>query len=243
MQLNVAGIGSRFLAIAIDSLIQLVLPIVCALLLPLVWNLRDSIGPRATLWTGAALLASLFLLHFGYFAFFEIRWNGQTPGKRKVGIRVVKDDGRPLSPAECIARNLLRIVDELPGLYAVGVLVALLNRRGKRLGDIVAGSLVVRETRLEDLKPVLPGAPEHAGMPLLGAHHLAPADLALVDSYLGRSNQLPPDVRWTMADRILAGLRPKLNLSDEAWSAAVGGRTPEAVLAALAYEYRSRGGA
>jgi uncharacterized RDD family membrane protein YckC len=94
-----------------------------------------------------------FFLYFGYFALFEIIWNGQTPGKRKAGIRVIKDSGRPLTPAESIARNLMRIADWLPVFYAVGMLFTILTKENKRLGDLIAGSLVVRESSFTDLKP------------------------------------------------------------------------------------------
>ena len=98
-------------------------------------------------------MAVLFALYYGYFAAFEILWNGQTPGKRAAGIRVIKESGRPLSAAETIGRNLLRIVDQLPGFYAIGIVTSLLNAQNKRFGDFVAGSIVVRESSLSAMRP------------------------------------------------------------------------------------------
>lgn len=113
MDFAVAGIGSRFLAILIDVLIQSAAGVVAGILLLLLLAAMSLAGPRASLWVGAFFILFYFVLYFGYYAIFEILWNGQTPGKRRVGIRVIKEDGRPLTPAESIGRNLMRIVDWL----------------------------------------------------------------------------------------------------------------------------------
>ena len=172
---------------------------------------------------------------FGYFAIFEIVWNGQTPGKRIAGIRVVKDSGRPLTPSETIGRNLLRIVDQLPAFYAIGVLVALLNAQNKRLGDFIAGSIVIREASLSELKPVWQSAaaPPVSLVPL-GAAKLSIEDLGLIDTFLNRRHSLTPDVRSHMAHQILDRLKPKLVLRDDDSAA-------ESILESLAYERRSAG--
>ena len=90
------------------------------------------------------LIALTFLAHFGYFTVFEILWRGQTRDKRMVHLRVVKDSGQTLSASESTWRNLMRIVDQLPALYAVGMVSALLTAQNQRLGDLLAGSIVVR---------------------------------------------------------------------------------------------------
>ena len=86
-----------------------------------------------------------FLLVWGYFSLFEAFWRGQTPGKRAMKLRVIKDAGRQITLFESLARNLLRIVDYFPGLYLTGVITMLCNKRSKRLGDLAAGTLVVHE--------------------------------------------------------------------------------------------------
>src|ERR1700728_4001591 len=114
----VAGIGSRFLALAIDSLIQIAVVVLAVIALAVVGTTRLlALRGQSLVWLLAVIGVLFFLLFFGYFAIFEILWNGQTPGKRMIGIRVVKDSGRPLTAAESIGRNLLRIVDQLPGFY------------------------------------------------------------------------------------------------------------------------------
>ena len=107
-----AGIGSRFLAIAVDTLIQIGIGLVALIVVGLLGTVGVLSAIRqSSVWLVAGLVILIFLLMYGYFAVFEIIWNGQTPGKRIAGIRVVKDSGRPLTAAETIGRNLLRIVD------------------------------------------------------------------------------------------------------------------------------------
>ena len=172
--------------------------------------------PLVGSWMIAGVLTAVFLLFYGYFLFFEILWSGQTPGKRAIGIRVIKDSGRPLSPSESIGRNLLRIVDQMPGFYGVGIVVALLNRQNKRLGDFVAGSLVVREVSLAELKPSwnhlewqpAPHAP-------LGAARLSDDDLILIESFLQRRHDLAPEIRRRIAAEIFSRVESKLTVSAE----------------------------
>lgn len=237
LDFQVAGIGSRFLALAIDIFIQALVGFIVAIGGFMVVGLITAASPKAGIWGVAILFLLFFLLYFGYYAFFEILWNGQTPGKRKVGIRVIKDSGRPLTPAESIARNLMRIVDWLPAFYAIGMASAILTKENKRLGDLVAGSLVVREVALADLKPTWQTAPVPAAstLPPLGADRLSLEECALIDSYLARRNALDQDVRYRMGEEIYRRIKPKLTLpTDQVLYA-------DKVLEALAYERRATG--
>src|SRR6202453_4051205 len=96
-------------------------------------------------WFEAAIIFINFCLIWGYFALFEAYWHGQTPGKRAMKLRVIKDSGRQITLFEALARNLLRVVDYLPSLYLVGVITMLCNKRNQRLGDLAAGTIVVHE--------------------------------------------------------------------------------------------------
>jgi len=238
LNFTVAGIGSRFLALALDTLIQFAVGLVVGIAGAFGLGAAAALAPRLALWTGAILIFFYFLLYFGYYALFEIIWNGQTPGKRVIGIRVVKDSGRPLTPAESIGRNLMRIVDWLPFLYAVGIVSAVLTKENKRLGDLVAGSLVVREASLASLKPVWQ-TDQPAAQPATssyGTANLTPQEFALIDSFLSRRSELDYDIRLRMADQIFYRLKPKLTLpADNSLSV-------EAILEALAYERRAAGG-
>jgi uncharacterized RDD family membrane protein YckC len=231
----VAGIGSRFIAISIDTLIQIVMGAILAVAGGFGIAGLSKYWPRSSTWGAAILLLSFFVLYFGYFAIFEIIWNGQTPGKRWTKIRVIKDSGRPLTPAESIGRNLMRIVDWMPSLYAVGVLSSILTKENKRLGDLLVGSLVVRESSLADIRPVWQPAPEpgFSSLAPLGASHLSKDDFALIDSFLNRRFDLEPSVRFRMADDILRRLKPHLTLPTES------GLSTEKLLEALAHERRA----
>jgi len=219
LEFAVAGIGSRFLAILIDVLIQSGVAI-ATLFGFIVISSGLSLGnSKAGLWVTALILLFYFLLYFGYYAFFEIIWNGQTPGKRRVGIRVIKDDGRPLTPAESIGRNLMRIVDWLPAFYGVGILCAFFTKGNKRLGDLVVGSLVVRETSLAELKPIWQTAPAQEsrlpkGTGLLGAERLTSQEAALIESFLSRRSSLDYLLRRRMADQVFAKVKDKIKLPE-----------------------------
>jgi uncharacterized RDD family membrane protein YckC len=138
---DLAGIGSRFLAQVLDSTI-----IVCSFILIVLATL--GIGVISSGLSSAAvifLLTATFLLIWGYYLAFEAFWNGQTPGKRVVGIRVVKDSGLPLGFLDSVIRNLVRIIDWLPFFYGIGLLVMFVSPRPRRLGDYAAGTVVIRE--------------------------------------------------------------------------------------------------
>lgn len=152
-----ASIGNRFLAVAIDHAIQYISIIVVLVVFliasgisifdsdPMSAGVFDSMSN----WTIALMIVGLFLLFAGYFIFFEWLWSGQTPGKRLMKLRVIREDGRPITIWEAVARNLLRIFDAIPGfvvpIYSIGLISIFLNRRDQRVGDLFAGTVVIRE--------------------------------------------------------------------------------------------------
>lgn len=152
-----ASIGNRFLAVAIDHFIQYFTIFVVAwamLSLTNVGNPFQESGAEAVFtempkWALAILLIVVFLLFSGYFIFFEWLMNGQTPGKRLLKLRVIREDGRPITLWEAIARNILRIFDALPGgaipIYSIGLISIFQSRRDQRIGDLFAGTVVIRE--------------------------------------------------------------------------------------------------
>jgi uncharacterized RDD family membrane protein YckC len=237
LDFTVAGIGSRFLALALDTLIQTAVGIVVGVAGFMAIAAASALAARLAIWGFALLILFGFFLYFGYFALFEILWNGQTPGKRVAGIRVIKDSGRPLTPAESIGRNLMRIVDLLPAFYAIGIVCAILNKENKRLGDFVAGSLVVREASLAELKPAWQAdqAAVQLASSALGGSQLTADELALIDSFLSRRSELDYDVRLRMANQIFLRLKPKLTLPADS------SLSTEGILEALAYERRAAG--
>jgi uncharacterized RDD family membrane protein YckC len=213
LEFEVAGIGSRFLALAYDTLIQILLGL-GLLVVMLVVAVALPNSANTGVWFLALIVLSYFLLYFGYFTIFEIIWNGQTPGKKKEGLRVIKDSGRPITPAESVGRNLMRIVDQLPAFYAVGIGSVLLSRQNKRLGDFVAGTIVVHEKSLLEAKPdwQSPQPGQASPRTTYGSERLTPEEFALIEAFLNRRSSLPADVRFNMADQIARQIRPKLSL-------------------------------
>jgi uncharacterized RDD family membrane protein YckC len=211
LELPLAGIGSRSLACIIDSLIQIALAFLVFLLLlvltlafPGSSNLFKSIGI-------AVVIIILFFLVWGYFALFEIIWNGQTPGKRIVGIRVIKESGRPITPVESIGRNLVRIVDFLPGLYALGLVCMMLNKRNKRLGDFVAGTLLIHDRSVKNTSPVW--NPNAISATTDSQATQIPSEvLVLIETYLTRRYELEASVRIKMAGQIVSVIKDKTGI-------------------------------
>ena len=147
--IETAGLGSRLGAALIDITIQGL--VVILLLIGAGW-VSDYVLPVIESWSawaralGAAMLilVGVTITH-GYYFLFEWLWDGQTPGKRWLGLRVVQTSGMPITAWDSLTRNLLRTVDFLPGFYGAGALVALINPLNRRIGDMVAGTIVARE--------------------------------------------------------------------------------------------------
>ncbi|QYO66174.1 RDD family protein [Leptolyngbya sp. 7M] len=157
IELPMASIGNRFLAVLVDHLIQYAAIALILILFSLslgegLWSeieFAETTRTGLSNWMLAILILVVFAVFTGYFIFFEWLWNGQTPGKRLMRLRVIRDDGRPLTLWEAIARNLIRIFDAVPGfvvpIYSVGLITIFLNRRDQRVGDLFAGTVVIRE--------------------------------------------------------------------------------------------------
>ena len=214
LEFPLAGIGSRFLAVALDSLIQFFGWLVIILLFT--WFEPDlrRIWPKATTWAFAIVVIFGFIIFSGYFAVFETVWNGQTPGKRAVRIRVIKDSGRPISVYEAIIRNVIRIIDEIPGFYAVGIISIFISSRNKRLGDFAAGTVVVHETALTELQPARDAQKNNMGSPYNVAN-LSLADLELIEAFLQRRYDLAVEVRQRSAEQIAGRMRQKLQITTD----------------------------
>jgi uncharacterized RDD family membrane protein YckC len=214
LELPLAGIGSRFLGLAIDTLLQFALYFIGVLLL---WFAASVIGiGRYLRWIPANFVPALvilfmFCVYWGYFAFFEIIWKGQTPGKRLAKIRVIHESGRPINVYEAIGRNLLRVIDGLPGMYGVGVVCMILNSQNRRLGDYVAGTVVVHDQRTEEVSPEWNMAAETApSHPQLS--QVTSEELVLIETYLHRRADLELGVRDKTAYEIATRITRKTGL-------------------------------
>ncbi|HEY0492677.1 MAG TPA: RDD family protein [Candidatus Dormibacteraeota bacterium] len=230
-QYEIAGIGSRFLAQGVDMAIVFTIGLVITVAAAALGALFNS--AQVALLVGVILG---FVLVAGYFLISEAALSGQTVGKRTVRLRVVGDQGQPITLAQAVIRNLVRIVDFLPFFYGIGIITLFISGRGKRLGDFAAGTLVVRDRQkvsLYDLastassnRPAAAPAPEQpvasiwaqpaapAGIPGISGQALqGPADPALrrlVVAYAARREELPADRRQALAQSAEPALRRAL---------------------------------
>lgn len=228
LEFPLAGIGSRFLALAFDSVLQLAAIIVLVVMAMTARWLASVSLPSLGAWAMAAAIAGIFLVYSAYFAIFESVWMGQTPGKRMVGLRVIDVSGRPVTVYGAIIRNVIRLVDQVPGIYAIAILSVLVTRRQQRLGDLAAGTVVVHER----VEPAAPPAGEPVSATRHGAYKLTPEEIVLIEGFLRRRNDLDSWVRLETARRIARRMATKLELKVV--------EDDERLLEQLAAEYRSR---
>lgn len=206
-----AGIGSRFLAGLLDHLIIVALFAVLAFVAALAFFhtfafLSDPVGVIGV-WLLAVIAIVYFVIYWGYFVIFELWTNGQSPGKRALKVRVVKQSGQPIAFIDVAIRNILRAVDWIGG-YAVGGICMFIGRRLQRLGDLAAGTVVVseevRDYSARSDKPVKAQWDQEATAELLRSTGLTPLEYRLLHSYWMRSLQLTPEARLRVLPRVLA---------------------------------------
>ncbi len=217
-----ANVGNRFLAAAIDHLIQILMFMV--LLVIWGWGSEWKFAKSVNAWFAAVLIFVVFFIYWGYFVLFETFWNGQTPGKRIMKLRVVREDGRPIRFFEAFVRNLLRVLDITPPSfsYAIGVVSIIFSARSKRIGDFVAGTVVVKERASEapTLNEIIrlseaeerrlrrtEAAPFKANTRLL-----TDRELQAIETFLNRRYELVEPNRSALATRIAQSVAMKLNL-------------------------------
>jgi uncharacterized RDD family membrane protein YckC len=235
IEFPLAGIGSRFVALLIDYLIQGAAAFILILIFVLFVSatagsqpVRSSMAgsPNSGKWAIAIAIAIPFLFQWGYFTLFEAFWRGQTPGKRIMRIRVIQQTGRPVGVFESLGRNLTRIIDMLPTFYIIGVIVMFLTRRQQRLGDLVAGTLVVHERDIEAPLESMGGSrtftapsftpaatpPRESKLPADAIALLTLADLQTIESYMARRLDVPIETRARLADKLAENMSRKMNL-------------------------------
>ena len=227
---EIAGIGSRAAAALLDFLILGGLALAATLLLVLLARAGWSPGRLG----GAVILMIGFGAWYGYFTFFEGLRNGQTPGKRALGLRVVADTGHAVTLGAAAIRNLLRLADFLPPPYLIGAVLVALHPRAKRIGDMVAGTVVVRDRPEERPSGIAPTPAEAA----LAAPALSEDEFRLLSGFAERAEDLPADARARLAANLTRRLATVL--SDGAGPAS--DDPVEALLALHALELERRRG-
>src|ERR1035437_1120754 len=249
IEFPLAGIGSRFVALLIDYLIWfagfIALALVSSSFLP---GIR-AFTKVSEQWAAAIVIFSFFLLNWGYFTLFEAFWNGRSPGKRIARIRVIQRSGRGIGLFESIARNLIRYVDQFPFFYAVGVIAIFATRQHQRLGDLAAGTLVVRDREQElplweesgsrtftaqIFAPTKPMPEPHTAftLPVDGIARLTAADLEVLEGFFARRLDMSMDTRRAIAGRIASAIQAKSGLEPPA------GASVETFLEATARQLR-----
>jgi uncharacterized RDD family membrane protein YckC len=238
LEYPVAGIGSRAIACLLDytlqgiagGLIVMVLAFI-AMLVPA--STAPSAGSVAKsspsdAWATAIAFLILFLFQWGYFTLFETFWNGRTPGKRLLRLRVMQANGRSIGFLDALTRNLLRVADGIPGFYLVGLIAVFATRQSQRLGDLVAGTIVVHEQKIETplwdgngarhltagLTRVFPTQmARSSGIPADKVGRLTEADLELIESFSARKLDLPLETSAALAARLAERMAAKMQTS------------------------------
>ena len=190
VELPIAGLGSRAMAYVVDvgllGAAALVLYFGASFLVPDPVNAALGLSSLAR----TLVLVGAFFVMWIYWTLLEVIWNGQTPGKRLLRIRVVKSDGAPVTVFSSAVRNLLRIVDFLPACYPVGLITMLVDRKHRRLGDLLAGTVLVRDEQID-----------------LSRYEQVTAvvtvnELELATSYLARFEQFEPAARLRLGTKL-----------------------------------------
>lgn len=219
LQLEMANAGSRTLAILVDLAL-------CGMVLFVVYGftaliMGDRTGDFISRIGGHILVILFLLLIFGvqwvYFTFFEWIWNGQTPGKRLLRLRVIKVDGTPVSGIDVLLRNLSRPIDTFGPMGLIGLLMIFIGRKAQRLGDLMAQTLVIHETAIDwsifdEIKSPAGATPGSAIR--APAIHLTSVQWELLHRYLNRRENLQADTRQRLALSLYESLKPLVKGTD-----------------------------
>jgi len=235
LEFETAGMASRLLAAMIDLTIQVLLVFVISFAGFGLESVGNGLGGFGT----AVLYASFFLVLFGYPAGFETLWRGKTPGKAAMGLRVVTVEGAPVRFRHAAIRSILGLVDKFAMSGMIGVIAVLVSRRNQRLGDMVAGTIVLRERSGAGKPRATVFAPPYgleAYTASLDPSTLGNDDYAAVRGFLLRAHALAPESRWALAISIAGPLRDRLRTTPP------DGVGPEPFLVCVAAAYQRRHG-
>jgi uncharacterized RDD family membrane protein YckC len=237
-----ASVGNRFLAAFLDHLFQVIVIVTVFVFVSTLisgWGAVFSLGA----WAAGMLVLAFFAIIWGYFVLFETLWSGQTPGKRMMGLRVIREDGRPVRFFEAFVRNILRFVIDFMPLpsFAVGVVCTIFSPKSKRVGDYVAGTVVVKERSLEapsfdEVIKVSELEQQRLGRSgaepfRIDARQLSGPEVKAMEAFLTRRFDLPEPKRSVLAGQIAGSLATRLSIPDCPLS-------PEAILEEIDRQYR-----
>ncbi|MGN7409406.1 RDD family protein [Sporosarcina sp. SAFN-010] len=223
LQFQLAGLGSRSAAFIIDQLILTVVNISVLIVLAIFYT-RDidffAFAGMDSLILGLAILG-LFIVNTGYFVIMEYFSGGKTIGKRLLGIRAIQENGHSLTLLSSFIRNFLRVIDSLPAGYFLGIVLIFFHSKHKRIGDLVAGTIVVHERQTKKQNKQTPIEKEIA-MKQLAKEDLVIEDWALrsigqkdwklIETYSNRLTQLSENERSELTEKVANLLLPKFGL-------------------------------
>lgn len=207
VELVLAGLGSRFTAALIDLALKAVVLFAILLLTAILGSLGDAV-----------LAISVLAVYLGYDIAFEVLANGQTPGKRRTHMRVLRADGRSVDLLSSAIRNVVRLVDGLLFAYLPGMVCILVTRKNQRIGDLAGSTIVVSEQEAElptrSIEAFLPPAGEADG-PALDVTAVTAQDLGTLRAFLTRRAKLAPGARADIAARLAQAIRPRVGGATE----------------------------
>lgn len=215
LHLELAGIGSRIWAAFIDTVLSYLMMLLIILVAILIGLLVDRLelphDTRTTIvyYEIAVTMLIVFCINFGYYICFEGLWQGQTPGKRLAHIRVIEANGQPVNWSSVWIRNLMRLIDEV--LALVGVVVMILDKNERRLGDFAAGTLVIRERSAELTSSSLKIQATSVPPSFVDAGQITPDEYHLLLNFLRRRHTMASQSRFAVARQLEEYFRLKLN--------------------------------
>lgn len=261
LEYPVAGIGSRAIACLIDYTVQGIAWFIVLMLLALIGSMADTSSTHVSssssksnpseAWAMAIVVLIIFLFQWGYFTAFETFWNGRTPGKRLLRLRVMQQNGRSIGFMDALTRNLLRVADGIPGFYLVGLIAVFATRQSQRIGDLVAGTIVVHEQKIETplwdgngarhltagLAPSTPAqVVRSSGIPADKVGRLTEVDLELIENFNARKLDLPLGTSAALAARLAQQMAAKMQTTVPS------DLSPETFLDSLASDMRGLAG-
>lgn len=217
LHLEIAGIGNRLIAQAVDLAIiaSVNLLIILGSLVMGYYMSTIMSDPKArTIAIGIfamLIILAVFFIQAAYFLFFEGAWHGQTPGKRLAGIRVIEINGQPIGWTASLIRNLVRMLDNFMFL---GLLVVIFNKNERRVGDLAAGTLVVRERQANLAASEIKTASHVHGDDRLDIGRITPEEYDILTEFLKRRKILDKIHRPQLAKRLAEHFADKLQNSD-----------------------------
>ena len=211
IRLEAAGAGSRFLALLLDTALTMAISITLGTIAQI------FLPPGVAL---AFYVTVSFFLGFAWHIWFEIRANGRTPGKRALSLRVIDERGLPVSLYQSLVRNIVRVVDFIPLFYAFGAVAVLSSPLRRRLGDIIAGTLVIRDTQPLAVRGQIAATRRHNSLRTprvlrLIKHRVSLEEREFLLSLCMRAEKLAPSARYDLMETVAARYREKLDIEEQ----------------------------